>query len=183
MRLPHSSIRLPIELARARHFNEAVQRHAAVLVTGMSGVGKTTSLEALARRGFSTVDTDDEGWIDIVAGEPLWREALIATLVERPRTAPLFVAGTVANQGAFYARFDAVVLLSAPSAVAFERIATRTNNPFGKSEVQRRQIARDMVEVEPLLRQAATHEIVTVCSPDEVVETLVDIATTVPLIS
>ncbi|MEW5810568.1 MAG: hypothetical protein AB1925_14035 [Actinomycetota bacterium] len=156
-----------------------MQRHAAVLVTGMSGVGKTTSLEALARRGFSTVDTDDEGWIDIVAGEPLWREALIATLLERPRTAPLFIAGTVANQGAFYARFDAVVLLSAPSAVAF----ARTNNPFGKSEVQRRQIARDMVEVEPLLRQAATHEIVTVCSPDEVVETLVDIATTVPLIS
>lgn len=142
----------------------------------MSGVGKSTSVVGLAQRGFTTVDTDDGPWIELVDGEPLWRAELIDDLLEKPRATALFVAGTVANQGAFYERFDAVVLLSAPSAIAFERIATRTDNPFGKTEAERRQIARDIDEVEPLLRRSATHEIVTVCPPEEVVERLAAIA-------
>ncbi|WP_277243872.1 AAA family ATPase [Mycolicibacterium obuense] len=153
--------------------------HAAILITGMSGVGKTTALDGLSRQGFATFDTDEGDWIDVVDGEPLWREPLLAALLSRPRPTALFVAGTVVNQGVFYDRFDAVVLLSAPSAIAFQRIAERTNNPFGKSDSERRQIARDMAEIEPLLRQAATHEIVTVCPPEEVIAELVVIARTV----
>ncbi|MBX7453797.1 hypothetical protein GR927_37980 [Mycolicibacterium sp. 3033] len=145
----------------------------------MSGVGKSTSLVGLARRGFSAVDTDDGRWIEVVDGEPLWRAELIEELLEKPRFAALFIAGTVANQGLFYERFDAVVLLSAPNAIAFERIATRTGNPFGKTECERRRIARDIDEVEPLLRRAATHEIVTVCPPEEVVDRLAAIASAV----
>jgi hypothetical protein len=37
----------------------------------------------------------------------------------------------VANQGRFYDRFDAVVLLSAPADVILERIEARTTNTFG----------------------------------------------------
>jgi dephospho-CoA kinase len=33
-----------------------------VLVTGMSGTGKSTALEALRRRGHRTVDTDTGQW-------------------------------------------------------------------------------------------------------------------------
>lgn len=33
-----------------------------VLLTGMSGTGKSTLLAEFARRGWETVDTDDEGW-------------------------------------------------------------------------------------------------------------------------
>jgi adenylate kinase len=33
-----------------------------VLVTGMSGVGKTTVLDELRRRGHFAVDTDYGGW-------------------------------------------------------------------------------------------------------------------------
>ena len=76
--------------------------HAAVLVTGMSGVGKSTALTELKRRGFTAVDTDDGPWIDVVDGEPLWRTPLIDELLSRPRATPLFVQGTVANQGRFY---------------------------------------------------------------------------------
>jgi hypothetical protein len=36
---------------------------ARVLVTGMSGTGKTTVLAELRRRGRLTVDTDDDGWV------------------------------------------------------------------------------------------------------------------------
>ncbi len=33
-----------------------------VLVTGMSGTGKSTALRKLAKRGFQVVETDDAPW-------------------------------------------------------------------------------------------------------------------------
>jgi dephospho-CoA kinase len=33
-----------------------------ILVTGMSGTGKSSALAELERRGFRTVDTDEPGW-------------------------------------------------------------------------------------------------------------------------
>ncbi len=86
----------------------------AVLVTGMSGVGKSTALAELARRGFETVDTDDGDWIEVVDGERLWVEPRIVALLAGRRDGALFVQGTVANQGRFSGQFDAIVLLSAP---------------------------------------------------------------------
>jgi shikimate kinase len=65
----------------------------------------------------------------------------------------------VSNQGRFYSRFDAVVLLSAPPDVLLARIGSRTTNPFGKTPEQRGTILRDLAEVEPLLRRTCTHEI------------------------
>lgn len=150
--------------------------HTAVLVTGMSGVGKSTALAELARRGFITVDTDYGPWTHLDGGEPLWREPMIHSLLDRPRPTPLFVQGTVANQGRFYHRFDAIVLLTAPIEVIFDRLRTRANNPFGKTDAERRQIADDIANIEPLLRQAATHEINTNRPLTEVVNTLMDIA-------
>jgi dephospho-CoA kinase len=154
--------------------------HAAVLVTGMSGVGKSTALTGLARRGFATVDTDYGPWIHVVDGERLWREQLIDELLKRPRSAPLFVQGTVANQGRFYDRFHAVVLLSAPPDVIFRRLGERTNNTFGTTEEERQRIAGDITEVEPLLREVATDEIDTTCPVSQVVDALVAIASRLP---
>lgn len=145
-------------------------RHRAVLVTGMSGVGKSTVLTELARLGYLTVDTDDAGWIEVVECEPLWRETLIQELLDQPREAPLIVQGTVANQGRFYERFDAIILLSAPTDVVLRRIEGRTNNPFGKSVQERARILADIAHVGPLLRQAATHEVRTDHPLSEVVD-------------
>jgi dephospho-CoA kinase len=153
-----------------------MQGNAALLITGMSGVGKSTALAELARRGFATIDTDYGPWIHAIDGEPLWREPLIDALLKRPRETPLFVQGTVANQGRFYDRFDAIVLLSAPTEIVFDRLKRRTNNPFGKTQSERERIANDIAEIEPLLRQAATHEINTTRTLTEVVEELVNIA-------
>jgi hypothetical protein len=80
---------------------------AAILVTSVSGVGKSAALVELSQRRFDTIETGDGPWIEVVDGEPLWREPLIEELLIRPRTAPLFVQGTVANQWRFYDRFDA----------------------------------------------------------------------------
>lgn len=154
--------------------------HPAVLADGMSGVGKSTVLTELSRRGCATVDTDDDGWIDVVDGEPMWREPAIDELLARPRGLPLIVGGTVVNQGRFYGQFDAVVLLSAPIDVVLSRIDRRTNNPFGKSVLERARVLADIADVEPLLRQAATHEVETDRPLIDVVDAVAGIVDALP---
>ena len=92
----------------------------------------------------------------------------------------LFVVGTVANQGRFYPRFDAVVLLSAPPEVILERVASRDSNPFGNTEAERDKIAQDLAAYEPMLRAGATAEIDTRRPLAEVVDELETIAGCAP---
>ena len=126
----------------------------AVLLTGMSGVGKSTVLGELAARGIHTVDTDYGDWIEVVEGERLWREEAIAELLEAP--GDLVIAGTVANQGRLYERFAGVVLLTVPVDEALRRLGARTNNDWGKGAEERAEIENDFAVVEPLLRAGAT---------------------------
>lgn len=142
-----------------------------ILVTGMSGTGKSTALEQLRRRGFDVVDTDEPGWTEWSDedGGYVWLEDRIAELLARDRAVTLFVSGTVSNQGRFYPRFDAVVLLSAPADVLLGRIASRTSNDYGKTDEERDLILGHLAEVEPLLRATCTHEIDASRTIDEVV--------------
>ncbi len=132
-----------------------------ILLTGMSGTGKSAALAELEQRGFTVVDTDHGGWSEWsdADGGYLWREDRIAELLARENGPTLYVSGTVSNQGRFYPRFDAVVLLSAPAEVLLRRIATRATNDYGKSSEDRDLILRHLVEVEPLLRATCTHEV------------------------
>jgi adenylate kinase family enzyme len=145
---------------------------ARILVTGMSGAGKSSALDELARRGYRVVDTDDPGWGDGVR----WDEPRMTALLDDARDETLFVSGTVENQGAFYGRFDAVVLLSAPREVLLDRIATRTTNRYGKSREERALVLEHLDRVEPLLRAGCTHEIVTTKPLAAVVDELTQIA-------
>lgn len=153
----------------------------AVLVTGMSGSGKSTTLAELARRGHRVVDTDDDGWSEDVRTpgdgiERLWREDRIEALLSEARAGVLFVSGCVANQGLFYPRFAAVVLLSVPEPELLERVASRTTNDFGKTGAELARIRADLHEVEPLLRKGATAEIDTRAPVAEVADRLEAIA-------
>jgi dephospho-CoA kinase len=143
----------------------------------MSGTGKSTALAALRRHGFEVVDTDVGGWTEWSDEEDgyLWREDRIAELLARDRTVPLYVSGTVSNQGGFYPQFDAVVLLSAPAEVLLGRIETRTTNEYGKTAEQRDLILEHLAEVEPLLRATCTHEIDAAQPIDDVVAELIAI--------
>ena len=146
-----------------------------VLITGMSATGKSTALGVLAKRGFRVVDTDEPGWKERRGDEEVWREERISELLSGEDGGALFVSGCVSNQGRFYDRFDAVVLLSAPADVILERIASRTTNRYGKDPAERELVLADLAAVEPLLRETATHEIDATLPVAEVVEQLIAI--------
>jgi hypothetical protein len=100
-------------------------------------------------------------------------EDRIAELLAADGGRTLYVSGCVSNQGRFYDRFDAVVLLSAPADVILSRIATRTTNDFGKAQGERALILADLESTEPRLRATCTHEIDATRPVDDVVEALI----------
>jgi len=87
----------------------------------------------------------------------------------------LFVSGCKTNQGKFYSQFEHIVLLSAPTRLMIERLATRTTNPYGKKPDELAQILRHKQTVEPLLRRGASLEVDTGVSVDQVVEAVLDL--------
>jgi shikimate kinase len=146
-----------------------------VLVTGMSGAGKTTVLDELRRRGHRTVDVDYDDW---VSPDGTWDESRMHALLAS--YADVVVSGTVPNQGRFYDQFEHVVLLSAPIDVLLERARTRTNNPYGKTPEQLAEIERYTHTVEPLLRVGATVELDGCRPPAELADLIEDLVASTP---
>ena len=158
--------------ARVRRLT-AVKR---VLLTGMSGTGKSSVVHALAALGHRAVDTDD-GWCEpLPDGRQRGREDAIERLLNAEGAGMLFVAGCEENQVRFHARFDLIILLSAPAEILIERLASRTTNSFGKSSRELARVLHDLRAVEPLLRTAADHEIRTTMPLTEVVAEVLRLA-------
>jgi dephospho-CoA kinase len=148
-----------------------------VLVTGMSGTGKSTALQVLGQRGHRVVDTDTGQWsygVTSPDGSPdwIWREEAITRLLASHQHGHLFVAGCKTNQGKFYPQFDHIALLSAPAEVLLARISARDNNPYGKRPEEQTLILHYLAEVEPRLRATATIEIDATAPISQVVQQL-----------
>ncbi len=144
-----------------------------VLLTGMSGTGKSTLIGELSSRGYRAVDLDEPGWSEYAPdGDWVWCDARVQDLLAVEEGEVLFVSGCAENQVGFHTQFNAIILLSAPTEVLVERLAKRTNNLYGKHPDELADTLFYLETVEPRLRQVADHEIDTRAPLDEVVETV-----------
>lgn len=152
-----------------------------ILITGLSGVGKSSVIASLSALGYKAVDTDRGGYFELVVADDAtrrkfggetewrWREDRLTALLDTEDADVLFVCGTSSDQPRFYPRFDRIILLTAPREVMAGRMRTRTNNPYGHDPAD---IARQLelrAIVEPLLRQGAHVTIDTTPPLDDVV--------------
>ena len=168
-----------------------------VLITGMSGTGKSTVIRALAARGYQAVDLDSDAWshwVPVPGNDPfdppprpgsewqsrdwVWREDRVAQLLAAEDADVLFVSGTSANQGQFHPQFDHIVLLRAPTSVLIERLLSRVTNDYGKEPDELARVLQHVGTVEPLLRRAASLEVDTNVPLDQVVRILEDVGRT-----
>ena len=167
-----------------------------VLLTGISGTGKSAAIVELVARGYNAVDLDSNEyseWVDVEElengndddeyGSPVesnrdwvWQEDRIQELLNKEDAGILFLSGCAANMGKFLPQFDHVVLFSAPKEVIAERLRTRTNNLYGKHPQETARVLDQIESVEPMLRKIAGHEIDTSASLDRVVSTVLQIA-------
>jgi len=165
-----------------------------VLITGMSGTGKSTLIRALAARSYKAIDLDTDAWsrwVPVASDDTLdpsskpgsawekqdwvWREDRVSRLLAMEDADVLFVGGTAANQGKFHPQFDQIVLLSAPTSVLIERLSSRTTNDYGKDPDELARVLQHVEAVEPLLRRVATVEVDTSVALDHVIQIMEDV--------
>jgi shikimate kinase len=143
----------------------------------MSGTGKSTIIRELRRKGFTAIDMDDPGWSTWDSdGRQIWLEEPLEKALDAAQSSPVFVSGCAENQVKFYPQFSHIVLLSAPTDIIRKRLASRESNAYGKQHEELARILDQLAQIEPLLRQSATHEIDTTSPVDQIVTTLISLA-------
>ena len=133
-----------------------------ILITGLSGVGKSSAIHDLRGLGFPCIDMDDEGWSYMdEAGHQRWHVNRLFDVIHDKAIETLYISGCSEDQKLFYGYLDAIILLSAPTEVMVQRILSRIDNPYGKRPAEMAQIMKNHQVVWPLLRKACTQEIST----------------------
>ncbi len=142
-----------------------------VLITGMSGTGKSAVIQELASRGYPAHDLDTpewSEWIDVAPSDGLtpvqgkdwvWRENRVRELLSGSEERTLFIGGCAENMNRLFPLIDCIILLSAPVETIVERLATRSPGGYGHAAQERRKVVDLIRAVEPLLRKSADREI------------------------
>ena len=142
-----------------------------VLITGMSGTGKSSVIQELAARGYQAYDLDTPEWSEWIDTDPrdmltpaegkdwVWREDRVHALLSKPADGTLFIGGCAENMAQLFPLIDAVVLLSAPVATIMERLAKRSPGSYGSVAEERRKVADLISTIEPQLRLSADYEV------------------------
>lgn len=142
-----------------------------VLITGISGTGKSAVIRELSVRGHEAVDLDTPAWSHWVTARPgdgltpaegrdwMWQEERVRALLSAPREKTLFVSGCAENMHELYPLLDRIFLLSAPIDTIMAWLAERNIRGYGRTKEERTKIAALIATIGPLLRQAAHHEI------------------------
>jgi AAA domain len=143
-----------------------------VLLTGMSGTGKSMLVREIRRRGYAAYDGDDDGFSEPRAdGRWGWRaDAVAALLAQIPDGDLLFFAGCSEEQ--IEMPFDYRVVLTVPEDEIVTRLGTRTSDAYGRNPAERPQVLADLAHVEPLLRRSADLVLSTTAPVTEVADRL-----------
>jgi broad-specificity NMP kinase len=144
-----------------------------VLITGMSGTGKSALVHELRRRGYRAYDADDDGFSEPRAGGRWgWQADLVAELLAHDTERLLFFAGCSEEQ--IELPFDYRVLLTVGESVLIDRLRTRTGNRYGRGRAELSQVLADLAEVEPLLRRSADLVLTTTAPPSQIADRLIE---------
>jgi broad-specificity NMP kinase len=141
-----------------------------VLITGMSGTGKTAVIEELAARGHRAIDLDTLEWSEWIDVDPtdtltprkgkdwIWQEDKVRALLAGHNQGTLFVSGCAQNMARLFPLIDMIVLLSAPATTIMKRPESRASNGYGNTEEERRKVRELIAAIEPQrdIRQAQT---------------------------
>jgi hypothetical protein len=85
-----------------------------ILITGMSGTGKSAVIAELAARGHASYDLDTPEWSEWVTARPtdtltpaegqdwVWRIDRVRRLLSEHRDGTLFISGTAENMSALF---------------------------------------------------------------------------------
>lgn len=142
-----------------------------VLITGMSGTGKSAVVGELAARGHRAVDLDTPEWSEWIDVDPsdtftprkgkdwVWQENQVRALLAGHNQGTLFVSGCAENMERLFPLIDKIILLSAPVATIMKRLEARSSDGYGNTEEDRQKVRELIALIEPLLRKSADHEI------------------------
>ena len=142
-----------------------------VLITGMSGTGKSAVIQELASRGYPAHDLDTPEWSEWIDAAPsdgltpvqgkdwVWRENRVRDLLSGSEEGTLFISGCAENMGRLFPLIDCIILLSAPVETIVDRLETRSPGGYGHVAEERRKVVDLISTVEPLLRESADQEI------------------------
>jgi thymidylate kinase len=112
------------------------------LIEGVSGTGKTSVCEELQKRGYKTIDADEElaYYGDPETGEILerspmnwiWHKDKTQKCLQNENNDLIFICGGAMNQNEFAHYFKKTFVLNIDDETLKYRLASRTNNDFGK---------------------------------------------------
>jgi shikimate kinase len=163
-----------------------------VLITGMSGTGKSAVIRELVSRGYPAHDLDTPEWSEWIEAAPsdgltpvqgkdwVWREDRVRALLSGPGEGTLFVSGCAENMSRLFPLIDCIILLSAPVDTILERLEARSPGGYGHAADERRKVVDLIATIEPLLRKAADREIDTRQPVPATVDEIVQISGVVP---
>lgn len=137
---------------------------ALIFVTGISGSGKSSVRKELGRRGFTVYGTDEDdiaafyhnatgtkiGHAEASLRTEEWRahhswkmpRELIEKIASEAVDKLVFLCGVTSNDDEVWDLFDQAIALVVDDETLEDRLANRTNNDYGKSEHERRDVLR-----------------------------------------
>jgi len=147
-----------------------------IYITGISGTGKTSIVQALREKGIKAIDIDDglchwenkdtgehtewhPGKTDQWLQEHVWLCDVGRLTKTLTNSENIVVVGMASNQNEYLKLFDKVFVLTGQPEIFFARIDTRTTNDFGKDPPERRMLLDWQNRLDTMIQKGAAQSL------------------------